>query len=130
MTEVQIDCELPDGFLEAALRADAISGLTATPKTLPPKWFYDERGSEVFDKITRLEEYYPTRAEREILAASAPAIAAPRAACVSPTTLGTVTLAALCDTSMETALPVTTTALNDANLQPTPELADEKVDPA
>ena len=43
------------------------AGLTATPKWLPPKWFYDARGSELFEEITRLPEYYPTRAEREIL---------------------------------------------------------------
>ena len=55
----------------AALRADALAGLTATPKTLPPRWFYDERGSELFDEITRLPEYYPTRAERAILDARA-----------------------------------------------------------
>jgi L-histidine N-alpha-methyltransferase len=41
--------------------------LTATPKDLPPKWFYDDRGSELFDQITRLPEYYPTRTERSIL---------------------------------------------------------------
>ncbi len=51
----------------AALRADALAGLTATPKTLPPRWFYDSRGSELFDRITRLPEYYPTRAERTVL---------------------------------------------------------------
>jgi L-histidine Nalpha-methyltransferase len=50
-----------------ALRADVRAGLTATPKTLPPKYFYDERGSELFDEITRLPEYYPTRAETSIL---------------------------------------------------------------
>jgi L-histidine N-alpha-methyltransferase len=50
-----------------ALRADARRGLTATPKELPPKWFYDHRGSLLFDEITRLPEYYPTRAERSIL---------------------------------------------------------------
>src|SRR6478609_1838913 len=50
-----------------ALRADVRAGLTATPKTLPPKYFYDARGSELFDRITRLPEYYPTRAERAIL---------------------------------------------------------------
>jgi L-histidine N-alpha-methyltransferase len=60
----------------AALRADALAGLTATPKSLPPRWFYDARGSELFDEITRLPEYYPTRAERAILAASAGDIAA------------------------------------------------------
>jgi len=43
------------------------AGLGATPKTLPPKWFYDDRGSELFDEITRLPEYYPTRTERSIL---------------------------------------------------------------
>jgi L-histidine N-alpha-methyltransferase len=51
-----------------ALRADARRGLTATPKELPPKWFYDHRGSLLFDEITRLPEYYPTRTERSILA--------------------------------------------------------------
>ena len=73
---VHIDRRLPEHFFDAALRADARAGLTATPKSLPPKWFYDERGSELFDKITRLDEYYPTRAEREILAARAAEIAA------------------------------------------------------
>lgn len=53
----------------AALRADVLAGLTTTPKTLPPRWFYDERGSELFDGITRLPEYYPTRTERALLAA-------------------------------------------------------------
>jgi L-histidine Nalpha-methyltransferase len=52
---------------EKALRRDARAGLTATPKWLPPKWFYDARGSELFEDITHLEDYYPTRAEREIL---------------------------------------------------------------
>jgi L-histidine Nalpha-methyltransferase len=50
-----------------ALRADVRTGLTATPKTLPPKYFYDARGSELFDEITRLPEYYLTRAETAIL---------------------------------------------------------------
>ncbi len=59
----------------AALRADVMSGLTSTPKTLPPKYFYDERGSALFDEITRLPEYYLTRAETEILAAQAGEIA-------------------------------------------------------
>ena len=56
----------PDSYLEE-LRADVRAGLTASPKTLPPKYFYDERGSELFDEITRLPEYYPTRAETSIL---------------------------------------------------------------
>ncbi|MFJ8076524.1 L-histidine N(alpha)-methyltransferase [Streptomyces sp. NPDC096176] len=67
---------LPEDATDAALRADVLHGLTRTPKSLPPKWFYDARGSELFEEITRLPEYYPTRAEREILAARAPEIAA------------------------------------------------------
>jgi dimethylhistidine N-methyltransferase len=65
----------PDAAREA-LRADVLAGLTATPRSLPPRWFYDARGSELFDEITRLPEYYPTRAERAVLAAQADAIAA------------------------------------------------------
>ncbi|MET9479140.1 L-histidine N(alpha)-methyltransferase [Streptomyces sp. NPDC006638] len=58
---------LPEDATGAALRADVLQGLTRTPKVLPPKWFYDARGSDLFEEITRLPEYYPTRAEREIL---------------------------------------------------------------
>jgi L-histidine N-alpha-methyltransferase len=58
------------------LRADASAGLTASPKILPPKWFYDEEGCRLFDEITRLPEYYPTRTERAILARHAGDIAA------------------------------------------------------
>jgi len=67
---------LPADYRTASLRADALAGLTASPKTLPPKWFYDAQGSELFEKITELPEYYPTRAERAILRAVAPEIAA------------------------------------------------------
>ncbi|MFF1923934.1 L-histidine N(alpha)-methyltransferase [Streptomyces sp. NPDC058221] len=67
---------LPVDATDAALRADVLHGLTRQPKTLPPKWFYDARGSELFEEITRLPEYYPTRAEREILIDRAGAIAA------------------------------------------------------
>jgi L-histidine N-alpha-methyltransferase len=67
---------LPADARSAALRADVRHGLTATPKTLPPKWFYDARGSELFERITELPEYYPTRAEREILLARGGEIAA------------------------------------------------------
>jgi L-histidine N-alpha-methyltransferase len=72
----QLTRTLPEDATDAALRADVLHGLTRTPKSLPPKWFYDARGSELFEEITRLPEYYPTRAEREILAARAPEIAA------------------------------------------------------
>ncbi|MFE5895650.1 L-histidine N(alpha)-methyltransferase [Streptomyces sp. NPDC002285] len=67
---------LPEDATDAALRADVLKGLTSTPKTLPPKWFYDAQGSELFEKITELPEYYPTRAEREILVDRAGEIAA------------------------------------------------------
>ena len=76
MTEPTIERCLPAGFLADSLRADARAGLTASPKSLPPKWFYDERGSGLFDKITLLDEYYPTRAERAILRSAAAGIAA------------------------------------------------------
>lgn len=74
--EVRVDVHLGPADLRRALEADVRAGLTATPKELPPKYFYDDRGSELFDAITRLPEYYPTRAERAILEAHADAIAA------------------------------------------------------
>jgi L-histidine N-alpha-methyltransferase len=58
-----------------ALRHDVLDGLRSSPKSLPPKWFYDSVGSDLFDQITRLPEYYPTRAEAEILRARAAEIA-------------------------------------------------------
>jgi L-histidine N-alpha-methyltransferase len=61
--------------LDKALRLDVMVGLTGEPKSLPPKWFYDERGSALFEEITQLTEYYPTRCERSILAERAPEIA-------------------------------------------------------
>jgi L-histidine N-alpha-methyltransferase len=67
---------LPEDATDAALRADVLQGLTRTPKTLPPKWFYDAHGSELFEQITELPEYYPTRAEREIIVARSGEIAA------------------------------------------------------
>lgn len=70
-----IEVHLDAHDLSAALRRDALDGLTASPKHLPPKWFYDERGSLLFDDITRLEEYYPTRRETEILEREAANIA-------------------------------------------------------
>ena len=70
-----IDIHLGPADLEAALRRDVLGGLTASPKHLPPKWHYDERGSALFDAITRLPEYYLTRCERSILDAHAGDIA-------------------------------------------------------
>ena len=54
--------------LTGTLIDDARRGLSAAPRWLPPKYFYDDRGSELFDQITMLPEYYPTRAERALLA--------------------------------------------------------------
>ncbi|MFD3548095.1 L-histidine N(alpha)-methyltransferase [Streptomyces sp. NPDC058655] len=67
MSDFQLTRTLDESTAGAALRTDVLHGLTGTPKALPPKWFYDARGSELFEEITRLSEYYPTRAEREIL---------------------------------------------------------------
>ncbi len=76
MSPFHLTRTLPEDAAGAALRADVHAGLTGSPKTLPPKWFYDARGSELFEEITALPEYYPTRAEREILLARADEIAA------------------------------------------------------
>ncbi|MDQ1475496.1 MAG: L-histidine Nalpha-methyltransferase [Actinomycetota bacterium] len=59
----------------STIEQDVERGLRAQPKDIPPKWFYDDRGSVLFDEITRLEEYYPTRCERVILDAHASEIA-------------------------------------------------------
>src|SRR6476469_5056697 len=58
---------LPADFSDQSLRADVLAGLTAPRKWLPPKWFYDTLGSELFEDITRLPQYYPARTERSIL---------------------------------------------------------------
>ncbi|MFK0216759.1 L-histidine N(alpha)-methyltransferase [Streptomyces vinaceus] len=75
MSDFQLTRTLDERSADTALRADVLHGLTVSPKVLPPKWFYDARGSELFEEITRLPEYYPTRAEREILLARAGEIA-------------------------------------------------------
>jgi L-histidine N-alpha-methyltransferase len=59
-----------------ALAADVLEGLSSSPKSLPPKWFYDARGSELFDAICELPEYYPTRREAALLREIGGAIAA------------------------------------------------------
>jgi L-histidine N-alpha-methyltransferase len=70
-----IDVLVDPGHFERALRADVREGLSGRPKQIPPKWFYDERGSRLFDAITHLPEYYLTRREREILEREAQSIA-------------------------------------------------------
>jgi L-histidine Nalpha-methyltransferase len=69
--QITIDVHLPEGGPLSGIAADARMGLSAPFKELPPKYFYDERGSQLFEQITELPEYYPTRAERAILDARA-----------------------------------------------------------
>jgi dimethylhistidine N-methyltransferase len=68
----------------SAFAADVVAGLRANPKRLPPKYFYDSEGSALFEQITRLPEYYPTRCEIDILRDNAQEIAEliPRRACL------------------------------------------------
>jgi L-histidine Nalpha-methyltransferase len=69
--QITIDVQLPGGGPLSGIATDARMGLSAPFKELPPKYFYDERGSQLFERITELPEYYPTRAERAILDARA-----------------------------------------------------------
>ncbi|WP_370333541.1 L-histidine N(alpha)-methyltransferase [Mycolicibacterium hippocampi] len=75
-SQLSISNYLAADAAEEALRRDVRHGLTQNPKSLPPKWFYDSVGSDLFDQITRLPEYYPTRAEAQILQAYADEIVA------------------------------------------------------
>ena len=72
--EIRIDSFLSEAD-ERSLAYDVLDGLTRPFKEIPPKHFYDARGSELFERICELPEYYPTRTEREILTASAGEIA-------------------------------------------------------
>lgn len=72
---VSVAVHLGPDDVASALRRDALHGLLARPKELPPKWFYDELGSSLFEAITRLPEYYPSRCERQILEARAAEVA-------------------------------------------------------
>jgi len=64
---MRIEVFLDSAASAAALRNEVVAGLTSSPKTLSPMWFYDERGCDLYDEITKLPEYYPFRAERSIL---------------------------------------------------------------
>jgi dimethylhistidine N-methyltransferase len=68
--------DAPVAACDSHFRDDALEGLSASPKRLPSKYFYDERGSALFEAITGLPEYYPTRTETALLAEAAPQIAA------------------------------------------------------
>lgn len=67
--------ERPDVPVNTAFLTDVIDGLSQRHKAIPARWFYDQRGSELFEDITRLPEYYPTRTESGILRAAAPELA-------------------------------------------------------
>jgi dimethylhistidine N-methyltransferase len=70
---------------ETSFEADVLAGLSARQKAIPAKYFYDEEGSRLFEEITALEEYYPTRTELALLRSAAPEIAgyiSPRATLV------------------------------------------------
>ena len=73
---IEIEVDLPDGGALAGMAEVVREGLSCPFKELPPKYFYDERGSELFERITEQPEYYPTRCEREILHSRAAAIVA------------------------------------------------------
>ena len=71
--------EIEDGTVslaDPAFRADVIEGLARRPRAIPARWFYDRRGSELFEAITELPEYYPTRTETAILRRAAGEVAA------------------------------------------------------
>jgi len=76
VSRLTVEEHLDPADRRSLLERDARAGLTATPKWLSPIWFYDEHGSQLFDEITRLPEYYPTRCERALLHANAAAIVA------------------------------------------------------
>src|SRR5256885_11601668 len=82
--QITIDVHLPPGGPLSGMAADVRAGLTKPFKELSPRYFYDERGSELFEAITELPEHYPTRAERSILKRHAVGICATAA---SPTSL-------------------------------------------
>ena len=73
-TELAFEIELP--IAESDFKTDVIAGLSKTPKSIPPKYFYDEVGAQLFVEITETPEYYPTRTEKALLKSIAPDIAA------------------------------------------------------
>jgi dimethylhistidine N-methyltransferase len=73
---VRLACDAPPPSPRDAFRADVVAGLSAARKSLPAKWFYDARGSDLFEAICDLPEYYPTRQESALLARIAPELAA------------------------------------------------------
>ena len=77
LTQARLEVKIsPRDKSVESLAEDVIAGLSANPKTLPPKYFYDQTGSKIFEEICELPEYYPTRTERAILSTYADEIAA------------------------------------------------------
>ena len=72
---VTVDVRLTPDDLRAALRNDVRTGLARRPRTMPPVWFYDDRGCELYEQITKLPEYYPFRTEQTLLRRAAGQIA-------------------------------------------------------
>lgn len=114
---------LPTDFDLQALRDDVRTFLTSRPKSLPPKWFYDKTGSELFERITELPEYYPTRAEASILAPYAAEIVSRARASVlvelgsgssTKTRMLLSALVGVCDHPRYVALDVSESALRGA----------------
>ena len=70
----RIDVHTDERARERRLEEDVRRGLTARPKSLPPKYFYDRAGSLLFERITDLPEYYPTRTESALLAEILPGL--------------------------------------------------------
>ena len=66
-SNLAIDVHLDDREARRVAASDVRRGLTSTPKRIPSKYFYDQRGSRLFEQITELPEYYLTRAERALL---------------------------------------------------------------
>jgi len=76
MLRSQTERQLNHNEVDAAFRADVLKGLSVKPRAIPARWLYDRRGSALFDAITALPEYYPTRTERSILSSAIKEIAA------------------------------------------------------
>ena len=75
MNNISLQSHLDRDWAASSMREDITRAFTNKPIVLPPKWLYDDHGSQIFDAITRLPEYYPTEAERALLAGHAADIA-------------------------------------------------------
>jgi L-histidine N-alpha-methyltransferase len=76
MSGIDVAPVRPSTVLNAAFRADVLAGLSAEQRGIPARWLYDHQGSHLFERITQLPEYYPTRTERALLSKHMPEIAA------------------------------------------------------